>query len=109
MTTKVEATIMGQPYIFSSSEEQVQELEEAIRYLDSKMCAIRASGKVLGNDRIAMMAAVGMAVELLSKGTPNKAAALAAANAAAEEAKQKISAINCEIERILMQASPTPH
>ncbi len=41
-----------------------------MRYLDGKMTALRDSGKVKGNDRIAVMAALSVAAEFLSVKSP---------------------------------------
>ena len=41
-----------------------------MRYLDGKMVALRDSGKVKGNDRIAVMAALSVAAEFLSVKSP---------------------------------------
>ena len=61
----LDVTIMDQPYRLSCQEGGERTLREAVHYLDSKMKALRDSGKVKGNDRIAVMAALNMANELL--------------------------------------------
>ena len=66
----LDVTIMGQPYRLSCQEGGERTLREAVHYLDSKMKALRDSGKVKGNDRIAVMAALGMAAEFLSVKAP---------------------------------------
>ena len=65
MMIKLDVTIMGQPYTLSCSKEEEPTLREAVTYLDGKMRAIRDSGKVKGNDRIAVMASIAIAAELL--------------------------------------------
>ena len=66
----LDVTIMGQPYRLACKEGEEKTLQEAVSYLDGKMCALRDSGKVKGNDRIAVMAALGVAAEFLSVKTP---------------------------------------
>ena len=64
--SQLDVFIMGQDYKLACKEGQEQALKEAVNYLDEKMCAIRDAGKIKGNDRIAVMAALGMAAELLA-------------------------------------------
>ncbi|MDP5009325.1 MAG: cell division protein ZapA, partial [Glaciimonas sp.] len=64
--TQLNVNIMGQPYTLSCKEGEETALRQAVAYLDGKMCTIRDSGKVRGNDRIAVIAALGMAAEMLS-------------------------------------------
>jgi cell division protein ZapA len=61
---------MGQPYRLVCKEDEERALREAAAFLDKKMCTIRDAGKVKGNDRIAVMAALGMAAEFLSVKAP---------------------------------------
>jgi cell division protein ZapA len=68
--TQVDVIIMDHAYKLSCSEGQEPALRDAVAYLDAKMCAIRDGGKVRGNDRIAVMAALGMAAELLATKAP---------------------------------------
>ncbi|MFA9217478.1 MAG: cell division protein ZapA [Sphingomonadaceae bacterium] len=63
---QLDVTIMGQPYRLVCKEDEERALREAASFLDKKMCGIRDAGKVKGNDRIAVMAALGMAAEFLS-------------------------------------------
>src|SRR5689334_297898 len=62
----VDVTIMGQPYKLACKADEERALREAAKLLDKKMSAIRDAGKVKGNDRIAVMAALSMAGEFLS-------------------------------------------
>lgn len=67
---QLDVTIMGQPYRLACKEDEDRALREAAAFLDKKMCAIRDAGKIKGNDRIAVMAALGMAAEFLSVKAP---------------------------------------
>jgi len=69
--TQIDVTIMGQAYRLACKEGEENALREAVAYLDEKMCAIRDAGKIKGNDRIAVMAALGIAAELLTTKSPN--------------------------------------
>lgn len=67
---RVDVNIMGQSYSMVCRDGEERALREAAIYLDSKMKAIRDAGKVKGNDRIAVMAALSMAAEFLSTKAP---------------------------------------
>lgn len=60
-------TILDKEYLVASPEEEKDELEQSARYLDEKMREIRASGRVFGTERIAVMAALNIAHELLQR------------------------------------------
>ena len=62
--TPVSLTIMGKEYKIACSEEEQNALLESAQLLDGKMHEIRDTGKVIGPDRIAVMAALNIAHEL---------------------------------------------
>ena len=66
----LDVTLMGQPYRLGCKDGEQRTLQDAVAFLDGKMCALRDSGKVKGNDRIAVMAAISMAAEFLSMKSP---------------------------------------
>ncbi len=57
--------IMGNEYHVSSPEDQIEQLEMAARELDKRMREIKATGNIVGIERIAVMAALNMSYELL--------------------------------------------
>ena len=57
--------IMGNEYHVSSPEDQIAQLEDAARDLDSRMREIKAGGRIVGVERIAVMAALNLAYELI--------------------------------------------
>ena len=63
---RLDVTIMGQSYTLTCNKEEERTLRDAVAYLDNRMCAIRDAGKIKGNDRIAVMASLAIAAELLS-------------------------------------------
>ncbi|MFD1557913.1 cell division protein ZapA [Paraburkholderia silviterrae] len=66
MTTKqIEATILGQSYRLACSAETEAALLEAVARVDAEMSKIRNHSNVRGTDRIAVMAALSIASELL--------------------------------------------
>ena len=69
--TAVTVHIMGKEYLIACSDEERQGLLQSARFLDQKMSEIRNSGKIIGTDRIAVMAALNIAHELLTQGSSN--------------------------------------
>lgn len=61
-----DVTILGKPFRVACADDEKDELLEAVAYVDAKMREIRDSGKVVGTDRIAVMAALNIAHELLT-------------------------------------------
>lgn len=94
---QLDVTIMGQAYKLACREGEESALREAVAYLDEKMCAIRDAGKIKGNDRIAVMAALGIAAELLA----TKSAEGPFADLTLAEVKQKIAGMHVVIEAAL--------
>ena len=59
--------IMDKEYCIACPNDERSNLENAARYLDGKMREIRLSGKVIGADRVAVMAALNITHDLLHK------------------------------------------
>ena len=62
----VDIAIMGREFRVTCPDEEREELLQAVTYLDKKMCEIRDNGKVIGSERIAIMAGLNIAHELLA-------------------------------------------
>ncbi len=62
----LDVTIMGRTYKVACSEEERNALLSAVAYLDRKMSEIKSTGRVASAERIAVMAALNIAHELLS-------------------------------------------
>ncbi len=61
----LDVNIMGREFIVACTDEERAGLLEAVSYLDKKMHDIRDTGKIIGIDRIAIMAALNLSHELL--------------------------------------------
>ena len=59
--------ILDKEYCIACPEDERANLESAARYLDGKMREIRSGGKVIGSDRVAVMAGLNITHELLHK------------------------------------------
>ena len=62
----IEVSILGRNYKVACEDGERDALLQAVEYLDAKMGEIKKAGKVNGTDRIAVMAALNIAHELLS-------------------------------------------
>lgn len=93
----LDVSIMGQPYRLACKEGEEKTLQEAVAYLDGKMCALRDAGKLKGNDRIAVMAALSVAAEFLSVKTPQGPLS----EMSILEVKQKLGAMHTVLDSAL--------
>jgi cell division protein ZapA len=62
----IEVSLLGRHYRVACEEAERDALLQAVTYLDAKMAEIKRSGKVVGSEKIAVMAALNIAHELLS-------------------------------------------
>jgi cell division protein ZapA len=62
----LQINIMGREFRVACAEEEQKGLLEAVDYLNRKMQGVRDQGKVIGLERIAIMAALNIAHEFLS-------------------------------------------
>jgi cell division protein ZapA len=68
-TRGLDVSIMGREFRVSCTEEERKDLLNAVEFLNSKMKEIRDTGKVIGVERIAIMAALNITHEYLSTRT----------------------------------------
>lgn len=64
--TTISVRILDKEYQVACPEDEVDALTHSARFLDGQMQEIRESGKVFGLDRIAVMAALNLANELIN-------------------------------------------
>jgi cell division protein ZapA len=57
---------MGREFRVACPDDEREELLQSVSYLDKKMREIRDSGKVIGSERVAIMAALNITHELLT-------------------------------------------
>jgi len=60
--------ILDKEYLVACPEDEKHDLMRSADYLDRKMREIRDAGKIVGSDRIAVMAALNISHELLTNG-----------------------------------------
>jgi cell division protein ZapA len=64
-TERFTAQIMGRDYQLACTPDEKANLLDAVKMVDERMAAVQAGGKVKSADRIAVMVALNLAVELL--------------------------------------------
>ena len=62
----INVTIMGREFRVACPDDEREELLQSVSYLDKKMREIRDNGKVIGSERVAIMAALNITHELLT-------------------------------------------
>lgn len=62
----LDITIMGRDFRVACREEERQQLLDAVAYLEKRIREVKDGGKVTGAERIAMIAALNIAHELLT-------------------------------------------
>jgi cell division protein ZapA len=65
-TVSITVNLLGREYRLACKPEERDELQSCARFVDQKMTAIRDSGKVMGHDNIAALAALQIAQEFMS-------------------------------------------
>ena len=86
-------TILEKEYQVSCPPEQKEELVQSARYLDTQMHKIRKTGKVIGLERIAVMAALNISHELLQASNESEA----------NSQKENVVTLNQKIDEALYQ------
>jgi len=62
----IDVTILGREFRVACPDDEREDLLKAVAYLDKKMREIRDSGKVIGSERVAIMAALNITHEMLT-------------------------------------------
>jgi cell division protein ZapA len=96
---QLDCTILGREYKFACKESERPELMQAVALLDKRMREIRDAGKVAAIDRIAVMAAVNLAHDLLRARSADTAAGSTPIDAA--RAQRRIQSMQSAIDQML--------
>ena len=84
---QIEVQIMGQSYLLGCPEGGEAQLREAVERVDAAMCKIRDAGKVKARDRIAVLASLNLAFDLVQREAAPAAAPAAATAAGPDDAR----------------------
>ena len=99
-STMLDVTILGREYRVACKEAEREELLKAVQFLDHRMREIRDAGKIAGTERIAVMAALNIAHELLGAKSGN-APASSANSFDTGGVQRRISAMQSAIDRAM--------
>jgi len=106
MMERIDVTVLGREYSLACVTEEKTALLVAVHHADQLMQRIKASGKVSGNERIAVMAALQLASELLSfKAGDNGGEG----GLALGEFKRKIDLMNEMLDEAPLTGGPARH
>jgi len=108
-TVQLDVHILGRDYKVACKEHERADLQAAVEFLDGRMREIREASKTSGVDRIAVMAALNIANDLLrarkAPGAPTPAPAPIAADASvnvdATAARRRIQSMQAAIDQAL--------
>ena len=95
----LDVSILGREYRVACKESEREELLLAVQFLDRRMREIRDGGKVVGSERIAVMAALNIAHELLRA----KSGAPATSGFDSAAVQRRISAMQTAIDRAMAE------
>ncbi|CAH0992872.1 Cell division protein ZapA [Sinobacterium norvegicum] len=89
----VTVNILDRDYQISCGEEQQQELSDSAKKLDQSMRDIRNGGKVIGLERIAIMAGLNLSHELIQQGNQD--------SGLESKQQQRIRALNIKLDKAI--------
>jgi cell division protein ZapA len=90
---QITLNILGREYRIACRAEERAELLACAQYVDQKMLAIRDGGKILGADRVAVMAALQIAQELFH--------ARGAGGTDVTELRRRVSQLTAQVDAVL--------
>jgi len=96
--TQLDVTILGREYKVACKESERSELMQAVALLDKRMREIRDTGKVAAIDRIAVMAALNLAHDLLRARSTEPDAAAPVED---PKARRRIQSMQSAIDQLL--------
>ncbi|MBK1733729.1 cell division protein ZapA [Halorhodospira abdelmalekii] len=100
MTEAVKVRILDQDYTIACPEEAREGLLRSADYVDRRMREVRHSGKVVGTDRVAVMAALNIAYELFEAHVENQRMA---------DVRQRLAKLDARIAEVVdAPESPLP-
>lgn len=96
----IKITLLGKEFAVACPDNEREALLAAAKYVDEKMSEIRVSGKVLGAERCAVMAALNIAHELLE---------LQQGSGVPKDVAQKLRFLQQKIDVALQISAPSHH
>ncbi len=99
-TITLDVSILGREYRVACKESEKDDLMQAVQFIDRRMREIRDSGKIAGTERIAVMAGLNIAHELL-RSKNGAAGGSTAAGFDTAGIQRRISAMQSAIDRAM--------
>ncbi len=100
--TTLDVSILGREYRVACKASERDELLRAVQLLDRRMREIRDSGKIVGTERIAVMAALNIAHELLNT-ADGKRVDIASGGFDSAALQRRISSMQTAIDRAMAE------
>lgn len=97
----LDIAIMGRTYKVTCQEDERESLLEAVAYLDQKMSEIKSGGRVGNAERIAVMAALNIAHELLEARAQKNAPAAGPGGFDMTEVKRRMASMQAALDQAL--------
>ena len=94
----VKIQVMGKEFSVACEPEEKQSLLAATRYLDEQIEIVQSQGKIIGNERIAIMVAINLASELLE---------LKKSQSSSEQINHEIELLSAKIDRAISSSDQT--
>ncbi|MCC2596878.1 cell division protein ZapA [Pusillimonas sp. MFBS29] len=95
---RVDVSILGRDYSLACQPAEKETLLAAVRHVDQRMLGVKGSGKVSSNERIAVMAAIQIAGELLSMRAPDGPLG----NVAVGDFKRRMDDMNALLDQVVV-------
>jgi cell division protein ZapA len=102
-TITLDVSLLGRDYKVACKERERAELVEAVALLDRRMREIRDGGKVTGTERIAVMAALNLAHELLRERNRSPASTSPSTSIDVSGARRRIAGMHQAIDQALAE------
>ncbi|HBT31325.1 MAG TPA: cell division protein ZapA [Pusillimonas sp.] len=99
---RVDISILGREYSLACEPAEKQALLEAVKLVDQRMLTVKSSGKISSNERIAVMASIQIAAEMLSLRTPDGPLG----GVAVGDFKRKLDEMHGQLNLVLPEAKP---
>ena len=96
----LDVTIMGREFRLACAPEEEEALIQAVEFLDQRMHEIRDGSKIIGIDRIAILAALNIAHEYLHAKTPGNDLEIGVVKRRIKELQQSVDVLLHEQEEL---------
>ena len=100
-TVQLDIDLLGRKFKVACQEHERADLLEAVAFLDARLREIREVGKTAGVDRIAVMAALNLANELLRERKLRSTAAVETPEVDEAAVRRRILAMHAAIDQVL--------